>query len=231
MLKEEKAIEKESFKKLSTKKKIEHIKEYYTIHIVSVIIGIIVIYSFVNIWVINPVKKPFVNITFLGQVVDHEKVDQLERELIEKFPQYTNDKETILVDGLSFGDGKDPNVTMAMQTRLSAGIQTKEIDIIVADSEVIKQYGEMGTFMDLEKVFTKEELKKIDYDKVKFSEIENLEDDQVKVLEPRYYGIDISSIEKLNKLIEGDNVVAAIVANSDRLQETKEVLNYFLTQK
>ena len=102
MLKREKETEKKSFKELAMKKKIEHIKEYYTIHIVSVIIGIIVIYSLLNIWVINPEKGSSVNITFVGQVVDYEKADQFKVELNEAFPEYTNKKETILIDKLSF---------------------------------------------------------------------------------------------------------------------------------
>lgn len=231
MLKHEKENEKKNFKELDTKRKIEHIREYYTIHIVSVIVGIIVIYSLLNIWVINPAKKSFVNITFVGQVVDHDKADQLKVELNEKFPEYTNDKETILVDKINFGDGNDPNVIMAMQTRLTANIQTRDIDILVADSDFIRQYAEMGTFIDLEQVFTKEEFENIPFDKMQFSIIENDVDDNVKVLDPHYYGIDVSSIEKLNELVYGDNVVAAIIVNSEKLEETKEVLKYLLEQK
>jgi len=231
MLKRERENEKKNFKELTMKKKIEHIKEYYTIHIISVIVGIIVIYSLLNIWVINPAKSSSVNLTFVGQVVDYEKVDQLKAELNENFPEYTNDKETILVDKINFGDGSDPNVLMAMQTRLTASIQTRDIDIIIADSDFIRQYGEMGTFMDLEQVFTKEKFENIPFDKMELSIIEKDIDDNVEVLDPHYYGIDISSIEKLNELVYGDDVVAAIVVNSDRLEETKKVLEYLLEQK
>lgn len=231
MLKREKENEKKNFKELTMKKKIEHIKEYYTIPIVSVIIGIIVIYSLLNIWVINPAKSSSVNLTFVGQVVDYEKADQLKEELNDKFPEYTNDKETILVDKISSGNGSDANVIMAMQTRLAASIQTRDIDIIVADAEFITQYGQMATFMDLEQLFTKSEFENIPFDKVKFSIIEKDIDDNVEVLDPHYYGIDVSSIKKLNELVYGDNVVAAIVVNSDKLEETKKVLEYLLEQK
>lgn len=231
MLKDEKEKEKKNFKELNTKKKIEHIKEYYTIHIISAVIGIIFIYSLFNIWVINPPMKPFINLTIIGQVVDDEKADQLKEELNDRFPEYTNEKETILIDKTNVGNGKDPNVIMAMQTRLTAGIQTKDIDIIVADSNFIRQYGEMATFMDLEQVFTKEEFENISFDKMKLSIIERDSDDNVKKLAPHYYGIDVSSIKKLNELIYGDDVIVAIIVNSDKLEETKEVLKYLLEQK
>lgn len=230
MLKDEKEKEKKNFKQLTMKKKMEHIREYYTIHIISVIVGIIVIYSMLNIWVINPAMRPFINLTFIGQVVDFEKADQLKVELNDRFPEYTNKKETILIDKINFGDGGDPNVKMAMQTRLSAGIKTKDIDIIVADSNFIRQYGEMATFMDLEKLFTKEEFENISFDKMKFSIIERDLEDNVKELTPHYYAIDVSAIKKLNQLVNGDDVMAAIIVNSDKLEETKEVLKYLLEQ-
>lgn len=240
MLKYEKDKEKAAFKEMSFQKKMEHIREYYTLPIVLGLVGLYIFGWALNHYVINPPKKATVNITFHSYEISQDEMEKLEKELPDVFPEYYDDRHEISTDQISTGiDMGAAGYDSASGTKLVAMIETKSIDLLVGDLSALGNDAFNAFLMPLTDVFTDEELARIkelgyvqegaDSPIVEVSEGELNEYGYETLKDPQPYLVDLSGNLTLRTIINGEATYVGFAANAPHLEEAKELFWYFLT--
>lgn len=119
-----------TFEEMSFKEKMDHIWEYYKIHIISVVVGLIIVYSLLDIWVLNPQPENIMDLTFRTADFDYENANILQDELTALLVE-EDVNETAIIDFLQTGDSRDPNSVQATEAKFIGKIETGDLDLIV----------------------------------------------------------------------------------------------------
>ena len=240
MLKYEKDKEKAAFKEMTFKQKVEHIREYYTLHI---IIGLVVAYLLgwgLNHYIINPPKKPTVNVTFHSYEVSQDAMKELEAELPEVFPEYYSKKYEIQTDSIPTSyDMGEMGINAPSVTKLVANIESRSIDLMIGDMTCLGSDAYNSYLMPLYEVFTEEELAEIeklgyvqedaDSPIIEISPGDINEYGYEYLLDPEPFLVDLSGNQALRTITNGEPTYVGFVANTKHLDEAKELFWYFLT--
>ena len=148
--KQEAKIEKQKFKKMSRQDKIWYIWEYYKFHIAAVL-GVI--------GVIGVIATSIYNSTFdtaLYAVVVNNRTDQeVDFEpLTTGFREYMGfgEKDEIFVESMFVSYDDVSEFSYASMAKISALIASKELDIMISDTENLDHYVGMDGLMHLEDV-------------------------------------------------------------------------------
>ena len=137
---------KETFKSLSSKKKIEFIYDYYKLPIIGTLLAIIVIsymaYSFIT------KQDIYCNITYYGSTINTDNFNKLKDTLNENI--LGNDKKSIIfTDSLLIGAnsnyGDDPTTTQAFAVKLAAN----ELDILLIEKNNFEYFAANNMLLDL----------------------------------------------------------------------------------
>ena len=241
MLDYEKEKEKKAFKEMTRAQKWEHIKEYYRMPILLGIVGLFLVGWALNHYVINPPKKPSVNITFHAIEVSADKAVSLEETLMEPFPEYydSDHKIEVITNIVGLDSMGNAEEEYASAMKMMAMMETRSIDLVVGDMTAMTADAYNSYLMSLTDVFTEEELEKIrglgyvqeDADSCIIEVAPGDYDDngyEIR-LDPQPFFVDISGNQELRECVYGVPVYIGFASNAQHLEEAKALFWYFLT--
>lgn len=234
LLKYEKNAEKEKFKDMDTRSKIQHIGEYYKWHITGTIIGALILFSLLNLYIFNPPATPSAQIVVAGAYVDQEATSAFELELREVLPEMFTEEEEIMVLPMFFGSGASDPSFMATTQKLMAMTAANEIDILIGDEENMKNYAERGYFADLEELMDENFLQEHNNQLVEIEVIIDEEYDEngmpyPTAVESHKPLIKMNDSQKLRRLLPAsEEVYIGILVNSKRMDNTLEIFDYIV---
>ena len=207
---------KETFKTLSSKKKIEFIYDYYKLPIIGTLLAIIIIsymtYSFIT------KQDIYCNITYYGSTINTDNFNKLKDTLNENI--LGNDKKsTIFTDSLlitansNYGD--DPTTTQAFAVKLAAN----ELDILLIEKNNFEYFAANNMLLDLSSLEG-------------FDSLNISEEDLVTVKDQsgnsNLYGIKVDNLNLLKDCgFDAENTILSIAIRSNRHEEVIKVLSAF----
>jgi len=117
---------------MSFAEKREYIWEYYKVHILFAVIGIFALGSLINIWFINPQRREYLYIAWLGpQFASHAQMDALSYSLEPIVPN----PERHVVQVTTYRASGHPDVDMAARTSFVARLATASLDVYLSTRE------------------------------------------------------------------------------------------------
>ena len=133
--------------------------EYYKIHTIVAVIAIIFVVTFIRD---IASKKPYALYAMFINNQGLETQDFLQKGFVAEAGIDTN-TEAVLVDTASnYLSNSIDSAAVATSEKIMALLAAKELDVMVADDQVLYHYAAQETFMDLREVFDADELKKLD---------------------------------------------------------------------
>lgn len=238
MLKYEKDKEKAAFKQMTGAEKRQHIWEYYRVEIICGCIGLLILCWIFNHYILNPPKKPSVNITINSLQVDNSKVDDLNDQLKEVFPEYYTKKTEIHINTNMSGIS-DPEQEYAAMMKMIAMMAANELDVVIGDYTLMYTNAFNSYLAPLDDIFTEEELARIEelayvqedaesgIISVQPGDIDT--DGNEYLMEERMYLVDISHNSMVRIIIAGEPTYIGISSNTQHMEEAKAIFWYLLT--
>jgi len=196
--------------------KLENFFHYYKTHII-VSLAVVVFLFFMIRSCVNQVEYDF-SLVIFGEVYA-EDAQKIEAFIKEQMP----DSLTPGVQVLQSFDA-DPQYQYAMQMKLVALVAAKEIDVMITNESFFKAHSEQGMYMPLDDI--KDILGYSDDRYVKSAAIIDEPDDGEPVMGPvKIYGIALSDSNFIKENgIHGENLIAAVVVNSGRIDKAIEFM-------
>ena len=145
-------------KLMSFKEKREYIWVYYKIHIIIAVFILIIAGGLINSWFINPPKKDYINIAWMGAYEPYEQLDALAAAFTGALVQ-DDKKETAVI--IPYFYSGEPSYDAAMTNRLMAMVSAREVDIFITDKESLDELTGAGYTAPLSALA--EELNKPEY--------------------------------------------------------------------
>lgn len=146
-----------SFKQLSRKEKRNHIWSYYRLHILATVVGVAIIFSFLNHYLFNPPKESGLDLTLLSEAVNQETYEVLRQQLVSQVETATDNK-TAVVEHLSTYEQLDPQQVMVTQSKLVGKISTEQLDIVVVNEQYRDFFLENEVVIPLTEYLSSEQL-------------------------------------------------------------------------
>lgn len=146
-----------SFKQLNRKEKMEYIAEYYKVHIIGGVIGLIILYSVLNHFVFHPPKDVIVDVTFTAAYLEPQGFEALQKEVKEYVEERVPGK-TGQVEHLFFSENNDPQTQMVMTTKLVGKASTGELDILILDKDHLAYFKENEALLPLSDYLSEEQI-------------------------------------------------------------------------
>lgn len=152
----------EEFKKMSFKKKVEHIWEYYRVNIFLTIFFLALAGSLINVIFINPAAKTYAGVAFYDNYVNSDVIAELNNDFTKKF---VPEEENLQVKFSSYYSSEsDPTVAVDMAQKFEMLLYAKEIDIIVTGKnektgeDYFSGFAKQGLIAPLDQLYSKDEL-------------------------------------------------------------------------
>lgn len=212
-----KKTNKEKFMEMNTKQKVEYIWEYYRWHIVGVIVGIFAIWQVFVI--INKPPEPVysTDIIVSGLIsMDDEKSEQT----LDKFRTEFDTNIQFMPANWKVMDQS----TMSTETLLALKIAVKEVDMFILAEEKFDKYQLIEGYDAMLPLDTIPELEGI-LEKYQDRLISFTSKDDGK---EHVFGIKVDSLDKIEGLALGEELVISILGQPKNLESTIQVLTYLL---
>lgn len=147
------AGDKEKLSKMNAKQKFDYIWGYYKFIFIGIVIGIIIIVSFVQTARAN---NPDAISVFIADVYN-EDYESAHTRLNDSFKEYLGlgeaDKEPIVFDtSVSLSGDSNSTTAMASVQKLMAVVMSGSMELMITTEDNIVLYGEQGMFVNLEEV-------------------------------------------------------------------------------
>ena len=127
---------KTALSKMTTKQKLDHIWEYYKVHIfVAVTIAYFVGWG-INHYIINPPRSTFINVSFYGQFVPHHIRDELLHDIEVSLSPDVSRYEAQMLN--FFFSEVDPQQNMAAHTQFGVMVGARELDILLVHNDYLQ---------------------------------------------------------------------------------------------
>lgn len=184
-------------------KKLEYIWDYYKLQIFAVIILLVVLVSFIQIRVNkkNPILYiGFINTDFKDSIMTQfgdSFVDSIDGSAKDCCRFYTN---LILTEKT---DSNSSQYVYASEMKLLAAIESKELDLVIVNEEVLETLTKKDYLYDLSAIFP-------------------------DTFASKTYSIDISNISFLSDAGINDSVYLCVISNSPRIEMVKKYINYLI---
>ena len=196
------------------KDRLEYFWMFYKIPAILVLIGIVVVASFFHARI---TEKPSVMNAMLLDIHTEVLGESLEQSFI-KADGINPDQNSVMISvSQLLGDGSS-DYQMASLAKLYSQIGTGKLDVVSMKKNDYIKYIDAGTFMDLRKVFTEEEL-------AAFGSL--YQDESGKIL-----GIYCESLEGMREIggySGGENGIIGILYNSEHVETAGQFLQYLNT--
>lgn len=204
---------KEKFKKLSTKKKIEFIYDYYKLPIIFILLGIVII-SYIVFSIVTK-QDTYCNISYYGSNATYEELSTIKDTLNQNILS-NNKKSSIFIDSTfvnhdsNYGD--DPTSTQAFAVKLAAN----EMDILLLNKNFFNYLANNDMLLDLNLLDG--------FNSLNFNENDLIMAKNNSTNE-HLYGIKTNNLNLLkNSISDLDDTILAIAINSQRKEEALQIL-------
>lgn len=210
--------EKEKLQEMSFRDKMWYIANYYKMHIIGVLLGILVISQVAHIMYLNTFEDALYCVYLNSVSIDPLNTAPLE----EDFASTLNltSKQSITSESLyaSYGDSSG-EMDYATITKIVALIAAKELDVIIADEDNIKYHANMSACIDFETLLPADLLAVVK-DRLYYAV-------DAETGESHAFGIDISG----TKFAEDSNLGQTppylyIINNSQRIDTAVDLIAY-----
>jgi len=139
-----------TFEEMTFNEKMEHIWEYYKVHMAVTAGVLLLIGSLLNIYLINPAPDIILDVTVRieGTHFNYDYQEALEQKLYEYVVKYP-ESQTVSVELLATDENMDANTRMATEAKFMAKAEVQEMDLFVMDEDNFRYMLSEGFFMDL----------------------------------------------------------------------------------
>jgi len=215
-------------REMTFKEKLQHIWEYYKLHLMAFAVILIIIGSLINIWLINPRQKTVLFIAWNAGIAVHEQLSAAADILAEGIVE--NQKRETVEVSLFFAPEGDPQSEMANTMRLTAMVAAGAIDVFILDNELLVEYTERGLIQPVEEILAGLRTA----DPVVYAEVDErlsyvLHTTEDKNPEGRLMGVSISNSPLLSELgINQEELWFCVSASSDNLENIVPALTILL---
>ena len=226
--KREEKTEKEKWKHMDGKARLQYFVDYYLAKlIVAVIIvgvGASLLWHF-----FKPKDETVLYAAVIDESLDAGKLADMTSEL-EKICHVNGKHQKVKIDDSFYL--KDQALT-----RLEVSVESKQVDVIIADQKTFKKLAGNGYFESMDKFAKDHNLSGYENLYVyanghKDTDSESSEDDGTAKGESLPYGIDLSGAEKYMDMTSyGKHPVFAVAANAPHEKNTVKFLNYLMQEK
>ena len=215
-------------REMTFKEKLQHIWEYYKLHIMAIAVILIIIGSLINVWLINPRQKTVLFVAWNAGFAMHEQLSVVADALAEGLVE--NEKRETVEISLFFSPEGDPQSEMANTMRLTAMVAAGAIDVFILDNDAIAEYTESGLIQPLEEMVAGLRTA----DPVLYAEVDErlayvLSTSEEKNPEGRLMGVGISNSPLLSELgLIQEQLWFCVSASSDNLDNIVPALAILL---
>jgi hypothetical protein len=150
-------------KSMSRKEKIEYIWDYYKFHIISGIVVIAVLASFIHGQLTK--IEYVVNVTMIGNAVSEPKREELERKFTSLVVKEGEQRKQALIDVITTDKSE---LSYEMMQKFVVRIAAGEIDVVILDKGNFNSFVKQDMFLPLESI-TQINLSDIKQDKIEAS--------------------------------------------------------------
>jgi hypothetical protein len=201
-------------KSMSRKEKIEYIWDYYKLHIISVIIVIAVLASFIHGQLTK--IEYVVNVTMIGNAASEPKREELERKLTSLVVKEGEQRKQAFVDVITTDKSElSYEMTQKFVVRIAAG----EIDVVILDKGFFDSFVKQDMFLPLESI-NQINLSDIKQDKIEASGSNN---------NKAVYAISVEGNKELEAMgYDTKNKVLGIIASSKQKDNGIKVFKHIL---
>lgn len=228
-LKQEIQAEKKKFKTLSFSEKIHYIKDYYSIHILAVLIlCVVVVAVYCTYQAKNYDTELYVVLVNNDKSVWDEDIDSYEQLLSNEFARHLgidNDTRRVEIDNNYTIDYEtDPEMSAYSAESLVAMIYGAHVDVLIGDQKALDYFcDEEGTFFfTLDEIFDKEFLE-TNKDRIIYH--------TPKGQSAIPFALDVTDCSFIREAgLTLDKVYIAIFANTERSETAIEYIKYILSR-
>ncbi|MGN0331755.1 MAG: hypothetical protein ACI4D9_01810 [Lachnospiraceae bacterium] len=216
--------EKEKWREMDRKQRLQYFTDYYLGKCVIGILGIAVVALLIwNFFGSN--EEIVLHVAVIDESLDEDRMEQMEKELIQ-FLGVDDKYEKIIIDD-SFYSKKDA------LNKLEVYLHSNQIDVIISDYKTYHQYAGYGFFQDINDVLGKSgETYQKDYVLAagyKESEEISFEDKETGQGEEKPYGVDISKSRRFNDMKKYiKQPVFAIAQGTKHKEQAVRFLEYLM---
>ncbi|WP_026881745.1 hypothetical protein [Clostridium akagii] len=214
---------KERLRSMNLKEKINYILYYYKFHI-TVIIVLLVSISFFLVNIINS-KEAVLNITLIGKYVDADKQEQLKNKADDTLIKTYKKKKDITFEFLQTNDDPQDDTNSITWQKLTASIDTRQVDIVILDKKDFDTYVKQGLFMKLSTI--------PDFSSLHLTD-SSLVNGKIKALDKtdEPYGINVENLPVLKFInFDSKNKVMCIISNSAHVSKVIDFLKWIYVSK
>ncbi len=206
------------FKQLGNKEKIEYIWDYYKIHIIGTIVGLIFVFSMLNTLVFNREKDIGLSVVVRGQLGYYNELEvQDVTEKIQNIIEMDTSKYRVLIEDLPVSGVSDPTFVMAYESKFMAKASSDEIDLMVVSKDYIPTIIQSDIVTDL-------------------SGLVDFKNEDVIQKDGKVVGLNLKYFKELSRLIKLDiggceDYFVFIYAGSKNMDNTKMLFSRDLVNK
>lgn len=210
----------EKFKNMTTKEKIEHIWEYYKLHIFSVIFIIAALSVLINNYIINPPPDIYCHIAIYSDSINSDTIDNLVDEITPEDVNLENTNQQIVVASY-YAPENEPEISSQLQIKFQTLSMANMLDIVIADEYSFKRLTEQGFITELSEVFTSDELNILNNNKILLNYRFNDKGQNFA------YGINLkntNTVLKSNDNYKNGNRYIGVIRNSEKKENSKKII-------
>lgn len=220
-LKQNAAVEKEKLKQMSRKDKIWYIWEYYKIHMLGVLILIAVIYT-----IGSGIYRSTFDTELYCLYLNNRSGEELNTDILTvDFHEYMGftEKQLITTESSFISYGEDTTeLSYASMAKVSALVASKELDIMIGDTENFEHYATLGGSTDLEAELPADVL-----ELVKDSLCYAVDDTGAT----HAYGIELNGTTFADDSnLSMDSIILSLVSNSNRKENSIALIRYIFAE-
>jgi len=139
-----------TYKDLSSKEKVIYIWDYYKLHIIGAIIGVVFLVSIIATIVTNINTITLVDVTVISRDFDAQVGAQLQEKWISELVDDTDKKTQVLpFENISISENLDPTSQMTYNSKLTAKLTARMLDVMIMEKDFFEDNYDAGLFADL----------------------------------------------------------------------------------
>ena len=166
------------------------------------------------------------NLTFMSSYVDDEAATAFGMDLVQ---QATGIKEEIEINPQSVGSADaDPAMAMGGMIKIDAMIAAKELDVMICDREQAARYARSDSFIPMNELLSEQQMKDAGSRLIAYDMVDA--EGEFTGQKSAAVGLDISSFEGLSEFMDDSDKAIFVVANTQNLDASRELLTYFLKE-
>lgn len=216
--------EKQKWKELGRREKLQYFKDYY---LKKVVIGAVV--AGFGIWLLSVMLSPKEETALYIAMINSASLQETEGGIAENLADILECEaaDSIVIDSSYFMqlDGMDQGSLGSIQ-KMSAQAYSGMLDIVIADEEEFHYFARQGYFMDLAEALPTNLYSHLS-DYIYLDQMEREEGDSIEYGEKLAYGIYLKDFARFAEMETGmENPVFGIVANTEKRKNAVKTLKY-----